>query len=148
MNRQEMDDIFARRVRESFLESTGKLDPRVLARLSEARRRAVDLVAGDKASSRHLGWRIPASAAALAFVAVIGGALWMGGNSPSPATPFSTASNDAPLMMTQDNLDMYADMDFYQWMETQEQTAAPAPAPAADTSVDDSDDDDDTGVGG
>ena len=145
MNKQEMDDIFARRARETFLESTGRLDPKVLARLSEARRRAVDLVAEGKAPGRHLGWRIPASAVALAFVGVIGGALWMGGNSPSPATPFSAASSDAPLMMTQDNLDMYADMDFYQWMETQDQ---PAPAPAADTSVDDSDDDDDTGVGG
>lgn len=146
MNKQEMDDIFANRARQVFLESTGKLDPQVLARLSEARRRAVDLVPdGRAAGRRHLGWRIPASAVALAFVGVIGGALWMGGNSSGPATPFSTASSDAPLMMTQDNLDMYADMDFYQWMETQDQ---PAPAPAADTSLDDSDDDDDTGMGG
>ncbi len=145
MNRQEMDDIFARRARERFLESTGNLDPRVLARLSEARRRVVDLVAQGQAPGRHLGWRIPASAVALAFVGVIGGALWMGGSNPPTAAPFSQANTDAPLMMTSDNLDMYADMDFYQWMETQDQ---PAPAPAADTSVDDSDDDDDTGVGG
>jgi hypothetical protein len=144
MKKQEMDDIFANRAREAFLASTGKLDPQVLARLSEARRRAVDMVVEGKAPRLHLGWRIPASAMALAFVGVIGGALWMGGNSPNPAAaPFTSASNDAPLMMTSDNLDMYADMDFYQWMETQDQ-----PAPAADTSVDDSDDDDDTGVGG
>src|SRR5690242_5449358 len=100
MNRQEMDDIFARRAREAFLESTGKLDPRVLARLSEARRRAVDVVAQGKAPGLHLGWRIPASAVALAFVGVIGGALWMGGNSPNPASaPFSQANTDAPIMM-------------------------------------------------
>jgi hypothetical protein len=145
MNRQEMDDIFANRARQVFLASTGRLDPKVLARLSEARRRAVDMVAEGKVPGLHLGWRIPASAVALAFVGAIGGALWMGGNSSNPAAPFTTASTDAPLMMTNDNLDMYADLDFYQWMETQDQ---PAPAPAADTSVDDSDDDDDTGVGG
>jgi hypothetical protein len=145
MKKQEMDDIFANRARQVFLESTGKLDPQVLARLSEARRRAVDAMAEGKAPGLHLGWRIPASAVALAFVGVIGGALWMGGNTSSPATPFTAASTDAPLMLTNDNLDMYADLDFYQWMETQDQ---PAPAPAADTSVDDSDDDDDTGVGG
>jgi hypothetical protein len=146
MNMQKNDDIFARRARETFLESTGKLDPKVLARLSEARRRAVDAVGQGKAPGLHLGWRIPASAMALVFVGVIGGALWMGGSAPSASAPFTQANTDAPLMMTGDNLDMYADLDFYQWMETQDQ---PAPAPAADTSVDDSDDDDDdTGVGG
>lgn len=145
MNKQEMDDIFAKRAKDVFLASTGGLNPQVLARLSEARRAAVDAVAGSK-TGFSFGWRIPASALALGLVGVIGGALWMGGSAPSPAAPFNDASTDAPLMMTQDNLDMYADLDFYQWMETQDQ---PAPAPAAETSVDDSDDDDDdTGVGG
>ena len=146
MNKQAMDDIFSERARQAFLASTEKLDPQVLARLSAARCQAVDSLAQGKAPGLHLGWRIPASAMALAFVGVIGAALWMGGNSPnSAAVPFTTANTDAPLMLTSDNLDMYADLDFYQWMETQDQ---PAPAPAADTSVDDSDDDDDTGVGG
>lgn len=146
MNKQEMDDIFADRARQAFLASANTLDPRVLARLSAARRRAVDSIGSGRVDRLHVGWRVPASAMALAFVAVIGGALWMGGNSPDPAAaPFTTASTDAPLMMTNDNLDMYADLDFYQWMETEDE---PAPAPAADTSVDDSDDDDDTGVGG
>src|SRR5579885_3579160 len=101
MNKQEMDDIFAERARQAFLASTARLDPQVLARLSTARRRAVDSVGSGKARGLHLGWRIPASAVALAFVGVIGGALWMGGNSPNPAAaPFTTASTDAPLMMT------------------------------------------------
>ena len=146
MNRQEMDDIFAKRARELFLASTGSLDPQVLARLSEARRRAVDAVDAPKAGF-SLGWRMPASAMALLFVAVIGAAVWTGGNAPAPGSPFTAANTDAPLIMSNDSLDMYADMDFYQWLSTQDQ---PAPAPAADTSVDDDDDDDDddTGVGG
>jgi hypothetical protein len=144
MKIQEKDDIFAKRARELFLESTGNLDPQVLARLSEARRRAVDAV-DHKKSGFTLGWRVPASALALAFVGVIGGALWTGGTAPAPSAPFVAASTDAPMMMTSDNLDMYADLDFYQWLESQDQ---PAPAPAAQTVNDDSDDDDDTGVGG
>ena len=146
MNEQEMDDIFAKRAREVFLASTGYLDPQVLARLGQARRAAVDAVERSK-SGFHLGWRIPAGAMALAFVGVIGGALWTASNAPAPGSSFSAANTDAPMMMTDDNLDMYADMDFYQWLATQDQ---PAQAPAADTSVDDSDDDDDsdTGVGG
>jgi hypothetical protein len=145
MNTQEKDDIFAERARELFLASTGKLDPQVLARLSEARRRAVDAI-GQEDGSFSLGWRIPASALALAFVGVIGGALWTGGSAPPPTAPFAAANTDAPMMMTSDNLDMYSDLDFYQWLESQDQ---PAPAPAAQTVNDDSDDDDDdTGVGG
>ena len=145
MNMQEKDDIFARRARELFLESTGRLDPQTLARLSEARRRAVDAV-GQKHPGISLGWRIPASALALAFVGVIGGALWTGGSAPTPSASFTAANVDAPMMMTSDNLDMYSDLDFYQWMESQDQAA---PAPAAQTVNDDSDDDDDdTGVGG
>lgn len=144
MNEQEMDDIFAKHAREVFLASTGSLDPKVLARLSEARRAAVDAV-DESRTGFSLGWRIPASAVALAFVGVIGGALWTEGSAPAPGSSFTAANTDAPMMMTSDNLDMYADMDFYQWLATQDQ---PAPAPAADTSVDDSDDDDDTGVGG
>lgn len=145
IKKQEMDDIFAQRARDLFLESTGRLDPKVLARLSEARRRAVDAI-GQKQPGFSLGWRVPASALALAFVGVIGGALWTGGSAPTPSAPFTAASIDAPMMMTSDNLDMYTDLDFYQWLESQDQ---PAPAPAAQTVNDDSDDDDDdTGVGG
>ncbi|HEY1991164.1 MAG TPA: hypothetical protein VGH71_01795 [Gammaproteobacteria bacterium] len=144
MNEQEMDDIFAKRAREVFLASTGSLKPDVLARLGEARRAAVAAAEGTRAGF-HLGWRIPAGAVALAFVAVIGGALWTEGNAPAPGSSFSAANTDAPMMMTGDSLDMYADMDFYQWLANQDQ---PAQAPAADTTVDDSEDDDDPGVGG
>ena len=145
MNRQEMDDIFAKRARELFLASTGSLDPQVLVRLSEARRRAVDAVDGSKAGF-SLAWRMPASAVALLFVVVIVTAVWTGGNAPAPGSSFTAANTDAPLIMSNDSLDMYADMDFYQWLSAQDQ---PAPAPAADTSVDDEDDDDDdTGVSG
>jgi len=144
MKKQEIDDIFAQRARDLFLESTGHLDPEVLARLREARRQAVQAV-----EQRHpgfsLGWRVPAGALALAFVAVIGGALWIGGSAPAPSASFAAANADAPMMMTNDNLDMYADLDFYQWLESQDQ---PAQAPAAQTVNDDSDDEDDTGVGG
>ena len=144
MNEQEMDDIFAKRARNLFLASTKSLDSQVLARLSEARRTAVDAVDGSR-TRFSLGWRIPASAMALAFVALIGGALWIEGSAPVPGNSFTAASTDAPMMMTGDNLDMYSDMDFYQWLANQDE---PAPAPAADTSADDSDSGDNTGVGG
>jgi hypothetical protein len=144
MNKQDMDDIFEKKVRERFQASLGSLSPKTLARLSEARRKAVDAIG--QPGGFGWSWRMPAGAVALAFVAVVGGALWTGGGNLSTPTPFTNAHTDAPLMMANDNLDMYADMDFYQWMETEDQpTAAPD-----DGTIDDSgdDDDDDTGVGG
>lgn len=145
MNKQDMDDIFTQKARDRFLASLGSIEPRTLARLSEARRKAVDAVS--QPARFGWGWRLPAGAMALAFVAVVGGALWMGGGNMTTPSAFTNANTDAPLIMTQDNLDMYADMDFYQWMETEDQ---PTPAPD-DGTIDDSgdeDDSDDTGVGG
>ena len=144
MNEQDMDDIFTEKARTAFRASLGSLEPKTLARLSEARRKAVDRVGQPRRLS--WGWRMPAGAVALAFVAVVGGALLRngGGGSPAPSAPYSAANTD-PLMLTGDNLDMYADLDFYQWMETEDQ---PTPAPDEDTIDDSGDDDDDTGVGG
>lgn len=142
----DLDENFTRRARELFLASTGSLEPKVLGRLAEARRRAVEVA--DMPRWRHAvaGWRLPAGAVALLFVAVVGGLLLNHGLGTTPASPFSAANTDAPLIMTSDNLDMYADLDFYQWMETQDQ---PVAVPAADTVDDtDTDDDGDTGTGG
>jgi len=144
MNKQDMDDIFTQKAHEAFQASLGSLSPQTLARLSQARRKAVDMVGQPHSLLSTWGWRMPAGAVALAFVGVMGGALWMGHGNGTPS-PLAAANTDAPIMMTADNLDMYADMDFYQWMETDQQ---PTQAPD-DGTVDDSDDDeDDTGVGG
>lgn len=142
MNKQDMDDIFTKKLQARFQASLGTLSPETLAHLSQARRKAVDAVG--QPAGLSWGWRMPAGAVALAFVGVVGGALWMGGGGMNAPSPFAAANTDAPLIMTQDNLDMYADLDFYQWMETEDQ---PTPAPD-DSTLDDSDDDEDDTVGG
>ncbi|HLW73704.1 MAG TPA: hypothetical protein VKT74_01395 [Gammaproteobacteria bacterium] len=144
MNTPENDDIFARKAREVFLASTASLDSETLARLRTARARAVEAV-GVPARWQMRGWRLPAGVAALIAVALLGGFLWMGGaGTTAPASAFSKANSDAPLMMANDNLDMYGDMDFYQWMAAQDQPAAQPSEPVDDSE----DDDDDSGVGG
>ena len=142
MNTNEKDDIFVQKAREAFLASVAGLDPEVLGRLRAARVRAVEAV-GQK-TLWFQGWRLPAGAAAVIAVGVLGTLLWMGlGASPAP-TPFSSASTDAPMMMTGDSMDMYADMDFYQWMAAQEDQAQ-KPQEPTDQDQDDSDDDGDVG---
>jgi hypothetical protein len=147
MNTSEKDDIFARQAREVFLASAGHLDPEVLARLRAARARAVEAVGQPRARWQSYGWRMPIGAVALLFVAVVGGALlWNGGAPSTLPAPFTVGGNDDdPVVFTSDNLDLYADLDFYQWMETEDQPAAAPDEPEDD---EDDGDDDDTGVGG
>ena len=148
MNNSEKDDIFSRKAREVFLASAERLDPEVMARLRAARARAVGAVGQPRARWQAYGWRLPAGAAALLFVAVVGGVLLVRGGTGAPAgtAPFAVGGNDdEPVVFTGDNLDLYADQDFYQWMETEDQ---PAAAPDEPTDDQDDADDDDTGEGG
>lgn len=142
MNISNTDDKLTRRARELFLASAAALDAGTLARLKAARLKAVEAASAQPAWS---GWRIPAGAAALLAVAVVGSALWWTGlTSPAAAPePFTTAGNeDLPIVLTSDNLDMYADLDFYQWLESQDKAKAATPPPEQ---TDDSDDSDDVG---
>jgi len=146
MNAPETDETFLRKAQEALRASTAALPAGVLARLRESRRLAVEASARPAPAWRRHGWGLPAGALAAVFVAVLGGALWLnGGGQPAPANSFAAgASEDMPIVLTSDSLDMYADMDFYQWMETQDQPATPADDPEDS----DDQDDDDTGVGG
>ena len=142
------DENLTRRAREVFNASVAGLDAGTLARLRAARLKALEAAEHPLPRWQQFGWRLPAGALALVFVAVVGGFLIANpgpAGSPEPASPFAAGNNDdAPVVMTTDNLDMYADMDFYQWMAAQGQPAKPV-EPAADTS---DDADDDSGIGG
>lgn len=143
MNTPENDDIFAQKVKAAFDASVAGLDQKILARLRAARTRAVDAVG--QPTPWFQGWRLPLGVTAAVGVALLGGVLWMGGfGPPAPANTFSSASTDAPLIVNGDSLDMYADMDFYQWMAAQDQEAKKPSEPADDEDSDD----DDSGIGG
>ena len=147
MNAPEIEEAFLKKAREALQASTAALPVEVLARLRESRRLAVEAASHPGPAWRRHGW-VPAGALAMVFVAVLGGVLWLnGGQQPAaPGSNFAAGANeDMPIVLNNDGLDMYADMDFYQWMETEDQ---PAAAPADDSQDTDDQDDDDTGVGG
>lgn len=146
MNAPETEEAFLQKAREALRASTAALPAEVLARLRESRRLAVEASARPDPAWRRHGWGLPAGALAAVFVAVLGGVLWLnGGGQPAPVNSFAAgASEDMPIVLTNDSLDMYADMDFYQWMESQDQPAAGQDDPEDS----DDDEDDDTGVGG
>lgn len=141
MNTLNTDDELSRRARELFLASVAGLDAATAARLRAARLKAVE--AAESSGSARLGWRVPAGAMALLAVAVVGGALWWNGlTGPSSAPePFNTAGNeDLPIVLNSNSLDMYADLDFYQWLEAQDKAKATTPPPDQTDDLDDSDD--------
>lgn len=141
MNTLNTDEDLTRRAREVFLASVAGLDAGVLKGLREARLKAIE--AAEAPRSQWQGWRIPASAMALVFVGVVAGALWWNGlTGPTAAPePFNTAGNeDLPIVLTSDSLDMYADLDFYQWLESEDQAKKAPPPPDQTDDTDDSDD--------
>ena len=144
MNMPDMEDNIAKRARELFLTSIGQMDGAVLARLREARLRAVEAASKPRPFWRPQSLGLPLGAVALLFVVLVGGGLWWNSLTPPPAAePFASGNNDdLPIVLNSDNLDMYSDLDFYQWLETQDQV------PAAATDEDDQSDDDDSDEGG
>lgn len=121
---------FLHKVQAVFATSVAELDPRSIARLRQARSAA--LAAG--ATPRPLWrsrWTLSAGAAALVGAAVIASVVWLH-SGPRPEVPFAAHSNeDMSIELSGDNLDMYADMDFYTWLQTQEPDASQAASGAS-----------------
>jgi hypothetical protein len=147
MKIQDSDDIFVEKARKVLLASVTALDDSVLARLRDARRLAVVAAERPQAFWRVHRWSVPAGALAALFVVVVGTASWWN-NQDTTSAAMSLASNgdELPGSLGNESVDLYADMDFYRWMETQDQ--APKPAPADEDNSDDEDTGDATGEGG
>lgn len=117
------ETTFLHKARKVFLDSLEQLDTRELARLRQARTLAVESVAPPSPSWRRRAWALPAGAMAAVLIGITSGVLWWDQNS-QPAVPFATGNNneDMSIVLGSDNLDMYADMDFYTWLQAQQQS--------------------------
>jgi hypothetical protein len=145
MKIQDSDDIFGKRAREVFVSSTAGLDEAVLKRLREARRLAVEAVGKPAPFWQLRPWALPAGAVAALFVAVLGGVQYLNGPAPAQSPPFASNGEDSGLLLANDNLDMYSDLEFYRWLATEEQKPAATPNPDEEDSDPDQGDDSDTG---
>lgn len=112
----------------AFRESVAALDDGTLARLRAARERALEGVRTKAAFWRRPAWSLPLSAAAIVLAAVVAGVLWWNLDS-QPGVPFATSNGeDMAIVLSNDNLDMYADMDFYRWLQAQQQQPSGTPS--------------------
>lgn len=120
-NSADYDSRFLEQVRSVYTASLSSLDEKVVARLRTARQRAVAEADRRQPVWRTQPWALPAGVTALALAVIIGGALFWPQNEPANV-PFAAANNnDMAIVLSNDNLDMYADMDFYSWLQAQQQ---------------------------
>ena len=112
-NISEKEDRFLEKAGQSLRASEENLDAAVLSRLRAARAKAVEA-----ASEREKGFfRIPgwarAGAFATAAAAVLVFAVWV--DPPKQELPVKSV-DEFEMALYADNLDLYEDMDFYEWL--------------------------------
>lgn len=124
---------FLAHARKLHAASLASLDASVTARLRAARQRAVAETGHRLPLWRAHPWSVPGGITALLVMGIAAGLLvWSWASTPGVA--FAAASNDdIPIVLSNDNLDMYANMDFYRWLQAQQQAGQAAPTqPASD----------------
>lgn len=113
---------FLEKAQAVFTASTERLDARTLARLQEVRMRVLAATA-PRVPLWRTRWVLPAGAAALVCAVVVAGAVWLNFGS-RPDVPFAAPNTeDTAIVLSGDNLDMYANMDFYNWLQAEQQDA-------------------------
>lgn len=122
MSNSDNDKRFADAIRAQLDDSLNDYDAATLSRLNQARQRALDEL--PKAGRRPWHWPALAFASALALVVLIG--------FPRGETPMAPAHNDVALwdielsddevalLASEDDLEMFEDLEFYAWLEQQQ----------------------------
>lgn len=114
-NESTADDAFAGQAKKHFDESVENLDAATRSRLNRSRQAALAEVRRD--GGRWFAWAPAAGVAAAAVVAV----MIMTGK--PPAEPFNppTANADIEILLTEDSFEMLEDLEFYSWIELEEE---------------------------
>lgn len=112
------EEPLATRARKLFNDSVDGLDAATLSRLNQNRQRALEKVAGSPGGLRWQQWVPATGVAAAAVFAVV---IWTGNPPVDPLTPPSTAS-DLEIILDVDDFEMLEDLEFYSWIDLDEQT--------------------------
>ncbi len=109
----EKEARFLEKARQSLLASEDRLDAATLARLREARARAVEAAEGRaRGLFRIPNWmRVGAFATAAAAVLVF--AVWV---DPTKQELPVKSPDEFEIVLNADNFDLYEDMEFYEWL--------------------------------
>lgn len=118
-NESAADKAFAVQAKKRFDESVDNLDAATRSRLNRSRQAALAEVR--TSGNRWVAWAPAAGVAAAAVVAVV---IWTGN---PPADPFAppTANADIEILLTEDSFEMLEDLEFYSWMDLEEEPGEP-----------------------
>ena len=118
------DRELVQRAREIHEQACANVDARTHARLAAARRNAV---AAAPTHSHKRVW-LPAAGAMAACALAVGVILWRPASAPPHARTQQVASADAELPLDADSkqMDLYQNLEFYQWLAQQPDSRAPA----------------------
>ncbi len=116
------DELFARKAKELFDESVEDLDANTRSRLNRGRQAALQQLASGKPV--WVQWAPAAGVAAAAVFAVV---LWTGNQPVDELTPDARAS-DFEILLTEDSFEMLEDLEFYSWIDLDEEIEAPQEA--------------------
>ena len=117
MNEPDKDEQLAGRAKALFDESVERLDAAALSQLNRRRQAALAALAemgGTTPAGRWARWVPATGVAAAAVVAVV---VWQG-NPGGPAAPPAESVTEFEILLGEDSLEMFEDLDFYSWMDT------------------------------
>lgn len=113
------DDPFAMKAKAAFDQSVESLDGATLSRLNQSRHRALEHGARQSAVVLNRHWMPAAGVAGAAAVAV---AVWTLNQQPDEVLP--SAATDLEIILELDDFEMLEDLEFYSWVELDEQLDA------------------------
>ena len=110
------ENEFVKRVSATLDEQADSLDGETLSKLNQARQAAIE-----KAGKRSSSWLFPASGIATAAgIAALSFSLWTNTVTISNLEP--DVLEDIELLSSNEELDFYNDLAFYQWLEDEAQS--------------------------
>jgi hypothetical protein len=117
-NESPANDAFTLRAKKHFDESVENLDAKTRSQLNRSRQAA--LAELNKGGPRWIEWAPAAGVAAAAVVAVV---LWTGERPTDALTP-ATINADIEILLTEDSFEMLEDLEFYSWIDLDEELEA------------------------
>lgn len=112
MNNDERDNDLPRKVRSELDAQLDMLDANVSARLSAARHRALDQLHTKPRWQPVAGWAVAASL-------VLAVSLWW----QQAPTSNGISADDFDLLVSGDGIELYEDLEFYEWLSSQDGAA-------------------------
>jgi hypothetical protein len=105
------EDELNKNIKQSLDDSVDALDANTLSRIRQVRAQAVD-----RSEARHVNWsRFFVGGFATACVMVLAVVLLL--NSPTSIHPIPVPVDDMELISSSDNLELFEDLEFYEWLE-------------------------------